>query len=109
MWPVGWEALGQGGDDVVRVEPLSGGAGVNEVALPHNAAGLDDDAYDFAAQAQAAWAAAVCWDPSGTDNSRSSGSPKFERSEPYQHRRPRCRAVGRELPQGQTDRAPGQP
>ena len=26
-----------------------------------------DDAYDIAAQAQAAWAAAVCWDPSGAD------------------------------------------
>src|ERR1700744_2637603 len=31
MWPVGWEALGQWGDDVVRVEPLTGGAGVNGV------------------------------------------------------------------------------
>ena len=38
-----------------------------DLALPHNAAGLDDDAYDVAAQAQAAWAAAVCWDPSGAD------------------------------------------
>ena len=38
-----------------------------DLALPHNAAGLDDDAYDAAAQAAAAWAAAVCWDPSGTD------------------------------------------
>jgi hypothetical protein len=32
-------------------------------ALPHNAASLDDDAYDIAAQARAAWVAAVCWDP----------------------------------------------
>ncbi|MFZ0044333.1 MAG: phosphotransferase, partial [Streptosporangiaceae bacterium] len=31
MSPVGWEALGQWGDDVVRVEPLTGGAGVSEV------------------------------------------------------------------------------
>src|SRR6201995_1189792 len=31
MWRVGWEALEQWGDDVVRIEPLSGGAGVNEV------------------------------------------------------------------------------
>jgi Phosphotransferase enzyme family len=31
MWPVGWEALGQWGDDVVRIEPLTGGVGVNEV------------------------------------------------------------------------------
>ncbi|HEX9994041.1 MAG TPA: phosphotransferase [Acidimicrobiales bacterium] len=33
-----------------------------DLALPHNAAGLDDDAYDVAAQASAAWEAAVCWD-----------------------------------------------
>jgi Ser/Thr protein kinase RdoA (MazF antagonist) len=38
-----------------------------DLALPHNAAGLDDDAHDVAAQASAAWQAAVCWDPSGTD------------------------------------------
>jgi Ser/Thr protein kinase RdoA (MazF antagonist) len=38
-----------------------------ELALPHNAAGLDDDAYDVAAQAQAAWEAAACWDPTGAD------------------------------------------
>src|SRR5580658_856718 len=38
-----------------------------DLALPHNAAGLDSDAYDIAAQALAAWEAAVCWDPSGTD------------------------------------------
>jgi hypothetical protein len=37
-----------------------------DLALPHNAAGLDDDAYDIAAQARAAWVAAVCWDLSGT-------------------------------------------
>jgi hypothetical protein len=30
--------------------------------LPHNAAGLDDGAHDIAAQASAAWEAAVCWD-----------------------------------------------
>jgi hypothetical protein len=30
--------------------------------LPHNAAGLDDGTYDVAAQASAAWEAAVCWD-----------------------------------------------
>jgi Ser/Thr protein kinase RdoA (MazF antagonist) len=39
-----------------------------DLALPHNAAGLDDDAYDVAAHARAAWEAAVCWDPSGTDD-----------------------------------------
>jgi Ser/Thr protein kinase RdoA (MazF antagonist) len=33
-----------------------------DLVLPHNAAGLDDDAYDIAAQAWAAWEAAVCWD-----------------------------------------------
>jgi Ser/Thr protein kinase RdoA (MazF antagonist) len=38
-----------------------------DLVLPHNAAGLDDDTYDVAAQARAAWEAAVCWDPSGTD------------------------------------------
>jgi hypothetical protein len=38
-----------------------------DLVLPHNAAGLDDDTYDVAAQAWAAWEAAVCWDPSGTD------------------------------------------
>jgi hypothetical protein len=32
-----------------------------DLALPHNAAGLGDDAYDIAAQARAAWEAAVCW------------------------------------------------
>jgi hypothetical protein len=31
MWPVGWEALEQWGDDVVRSERLTGGAGVNGV------------------------------------------------------------------------------
>jgi Ser/Thr protein kinase RdoA (MazF antagonist) len=33
-----------------------------DLALPHNAAGLDADAYEIAAQASAAWEAAVCWD-----------------------------------------------
>jgi Ser/Thr protein kinase RdoA (MazF antagonist) len=33
-----------------------------DLAHPHNAAGLDDVAYDIAAQASAAWEAAVCWD-----------------------------------------------
>jgi Ser/Thr protein kinase RdoA (MazF antagonist) len=33
-----------------------------DLVLPGNAAGLDDDAYDVAAQASAAWEAAVCWD-----------------------------------------------
>jgi Ser/Thr protein kinase RdoA (MazF antagonist) len=38
-----------------------------DLVLPHNSAGLDDDAHDAAAQAKAAWEAAVCWDPSGID------------------------------------------
>jgi Ser/Thr protein kinase RdoA (MazF antagonist) len=38
-----------------------------DLVLPDNAAGLDDDTHDVAAQASAAWEAAVCWDPSGTD------------------------------------------
>ena len=33
-----------------------------DLVLPYNAAGLDDDALDIAAQASAAWEAAVCWD-----------------------------------------------
>ncbi|MET9310858.1 phosphotransferase [Kribbella sp. NPDC003505] len=33
-----------------------------DLVLPDNAAGLDDAAYDVAAQASAAWEAAVCWD-----------------------------------------------
>ncbi|KKZ83565.1 aminoglycoside phosphotransferase [Rhizobium phaseoli] len=32
-----------------------------DLVLPGNAAGLDDGAYDVAAQASAAWEAAVCW------------------------------------------------
>jgi Ser/Thr protein kinase RdoA (MazF antagonist) len=38
-----------------------------DLVLPHNAAGFDDHALDVAAQASAAWEAAVCWDPTGTD------------------------------------------
>ncbi|MFC7534532.1 phosphotransferase [Actinoplanes sp. GCM10030250] len=33
-----------------------------DLVLPGNAAGLDDVAHDVAAQASAAWEAAVCWD-----------------------------------------------
>jgi Ser/Thr protein kinase RdoA (MazF antagonist) len=33
-----------------------------DLVLPHNAAGLEPDARDIAAQAWAAWEAAVCWD-----------------------------------------------
>ena len=33
-----------------------------DLVLPHNAAGLEPDTYEIAAQASAAWEAAVCWD-----------------------------------------------
>jgi Ser/Thr protein kinase RdoA (MazF antagonist) len=33
-----------------------------DLVLPHNAADLGNDAHDIAAQASAAWEAAVCWD-----------------------------------------------
>ena len=33
-----------------------------DLVLPYNAADLDDAVYDIAAQASAAWEAAVCWD-----------------------------------------------
>jgi Ser/Thr protein kinase RdoA (MazF antagonist) len=33
-----------------------------DLVLPHNAAGLEDSAHDIAAQASAAWEAAICWD-----------------------------------------------
>jgi Ser/Thr protein kinase RdoA (MazF antagonist) len=33
-----------------------------DLVLPDNAADLDDDTYDIASQASAAWEAAVCWD-----------------------------------------------
>ena len=33
-----------------------------DLALPHNAAGLDDGTLDIASQASAAWEAAVCWE-----------------------------------------------
>jgi hypothetical protein len=47
-----------------------------DLALPHNAAGLDGRAHDIAAQASATWEA-------GTTSTQSSGLPKFERSERY--------------------------
>jgi Ser/Thr protein kinase RdoA (MazF antagonist) len=37
-------------------------AALLDLALPHNAAGLDDDTHDIASQASAAWEAAVCWE-----------------------------------------------
>jgi hypothetical protein len=47
-----------------------------DLVLPHNAARLDDGAHEIAAQASAAWEAAVA----GTTSTQSSGLPKFERS-----------------------------
>lgn len=38
------------------------------LVLPHNAADLDTATHDIAAQAKAAWEAAVCWDPTGADD-----------------------------------------
>lgn len=38
-----------------------------DLVLPHNAASLDEEMHDVAAQAWAAWEAAVCWDPTGAD------------------------------------------
>jgi Ser/Thr protein kinase RdoA (MazF antagonist) len=32
-----------------------------DLVLPHNAAGLEDGALNIAAQASAAWEAAICW------------------------------------------------
>jgi hypothetical protein len=71
-----------------------------DLALPHNAAGLDEDTYDIAAQARAAWEAAVCWDPAGPTSLRSSGSPRFARSEQQRIDRARvdlrhCRTLAR--------------
>jgi hypothetical protein len=52
-----------------------------DLALPHNAAGLDEGAYETAAQASAAWG----MPPSaGTTRTLCSGLPKFERSEQRQ-------------------------
>jgi hypothetical protein len=33
-----------------------------DLVLPYDAAGLGDEEHDIAAQASAAWEAAVCWD-----------------------------------------------
>ena len=49
-----------------------------DLALPHNAACLSDADYDIAAQASAAWEAAVCWDD---DYAKKSVSRMFGRSE----------------------------
>jgi hypothetical protein len=56
--------------DLLRAET---GTRVNLGAMPPDgvarcrAAWARLDAYDIAAQARAAWEAAVCWDPSGAD------------------------------------------
>jgi Ser/Thr protein kinase RdoA (MazF antagonist) len=38
-----------------------------DLVLPHDAGDLGPAAHDVAAQAKAAWEAAVCWDPTGAD------------------------------------------
>ena len=66
-----------------------------DLVLPGNAAGLDDGAYDIAAQASAAWEAAVCWD----DEYAVNGSPKSARSEEWPiGGRVRTSAASRSLP-----------
>ena len=65
-----------------------------DLALPHNAAGLDDDAHDIAAQASAAWEAAVCWDDeyrSQAARRSSSGLSTGHRTETRHQRRCRSR------------------
>ena len=67
-----WEALGLWGDDVARTAKRVALIDWDEShvdvpdldlgSLPHNAAGLEGGAHDTAAQASAAWEAAVCWD-----------------------------------------------
>jgi aminoglycoside phosphotransferase (APT) family kinase protein len=70
-----------------------------DLVLPHNAAGLDDRALDVAAQASAAWQAAVCW----TTSTQSSGLPKFERSDQQQ------RLDGQQVKNGSPDARPQDP
>lgn len=44
-----------------------------DLVLPHDAAGLDDGAHEIAAQASAAWEAAIWWD----HELQPSGLPQF--------------------------------
>ena len=48
-----------------------------DLALPHNTAGLADDAYDVAAQARAASGLRCAGTPPGPTSSQSGGSPRF--------------------------------
>jgi len=41
---------------------------VLDLVLPHNGGGLEDEEYDVAAQASAAWEAAVCWKDDYAEN-----------------------------------------
>ena len=52
-----------------------------DLVLPYNAADLDDNTHDVAAQAWAAWDAALCF-TAGITSSQPSGSRKSERSDP---------------------------
>ena len=52
-----------------------------DLVMPHNPAGLEDEAHDIAAQASAAWEVPSA----GTTSPQSSGSPKFEQSEQRRH------------------------
>jgi hypothetical protein len=66
-----------------------------DLALPHNAAGLGNDAYDIAAQARAGWGSRRLLGPQpGPTSSQSGGSPRFARPEQPGTRR-RLTHVGR--------------
>jgi len=58
-----------------------------DLVLPHNSAGLDDDAHDVAAQAKAACEAAACWDPSGIDEFAANRLAEVRDPEPAARRR----------------------
>ena len=49
-------------EQLARIGVVNGDVADLDLVLPHNAAGLSDGAHDIAAQASAAWEAAVCWD-----------------------------------------------
>ena len=51
-----------------------------DLVLPGHAAGLDDGAHDIAAQASAAWEAAVCWDDEYAVKRLAEARPVYERA-----------------------------
>jgi hypothetical protein len=108
MWPVGWETLEQWGEDVVRIEPLTGGVGVNEVWSVRVNGHLAVGRLGQRSDADLAWETDLlrhldregmpvpvpvpttagphgklpsAGTPPGQTSSQSSGSPRFERSE----------------------------